>query len=427
MKNVLMICYYYPPLVDVGCKRSVAFSKYFQKHGITPWVLSVKNPDKFYCSFGNDLVPEGVHVTRSYSLMNLYRILGKLNGVIYRFLSVFGVKLKKNIFYELCCIPDPFMFWIPLTVIKGLRVIQRENIDVVYVSCSPFSSAIVGWWLKKLCKKPLVIDFRDPFGLDISAYQKKQKQNNYRKGIDKKIMSAVISKCDKFVVTTKETKQLYLQQYSCAQDKIEVVYNGFDNVFMNTDQVEKFKKFTMIYAGNFYYEVEYDYFFKGLGKLKQRGVISQKSFQFIFYGGEKSRVEKEIRKYKIEDLVKIRNRIPYTEIVLEIKKSHLQLLRIMKPMISTKLFDGLALNIPFFATIPQGEVAEIISKYSPSSKIVNMDAFDVCQKLIQSISDYKAKNIKNNDVSAFLSIMSREKQAGDMAQIIGKAITVSIH
>jgi len=28
---------YYPPLVDVGCKRSVAFSKYFKKHGWNPF------------------------------------------------------------------------------------------------------------------------------------------------------------------------------------------------------------------------------------------------------------------------------------------------------------------------------------------------------------------------------------------------------
>jgi len=32
-KSVLMICYYYPPIADVGSKRSIAFSKYFKKNG----------------------------------------------------------------------------------------------------------------------------------------------------------------------------------------------------------------------------------------------------------------------------------------------------------------------------------------------------------------------------------------------------------
>ena len=65
-----MLCYYYPPLVDVGCKRSVAFSKYFKKHGWIPHVLSVKNPDRTFCSVGDDATPAGVHTEYSYSIIN---------------------------------------------------------------------------------------------------------------------------------------------------------------------------------------------------------------------------------------------------------------------------------------------------------------------------------------------------------------------
>ena len=58
--NILMVCYYYPPVTDVGSKRSVAFSKYFKKNGWSPSVLSVKNPDRYYCSVGHDVPPDGV-------------------------------------------------------------------------------------------------------------------------------------------------------------------------------------------------------------------------------------------------------------------------------------------------------------------------------------------------------------------------------
>ena len=46
VKNILMICYYFPPLTDVGSKRSIAYAKYFKKYGWNPVVLSVKNPDR---------------------------------------------------------------------------------------------------------------------------------------------------------------------------------------------------------------------------------------------------------------------------------------------------------------------------------------------------------------------------------------------
>jgi hypothetical protein len=57
-KNILMLCYYYPPLTDVGSKRSVAFSKYFKKHGWNPCVLSVTNPDRAYCWVYPDLAKD---------------------------------------------------------------------------------------------------------------------------------------------------------------------------------------------------------------------------------------------------------------------------------------------------------------------------------------------------------------------------------
>jgi hypothetical protein len=77
-----MVCYYYPPIIDVGSKRSVAFSKYLVKYDWTPYILSVKNPDKAYCNVGKEIPPLNVSVTYAYSLINLYKFVGKLNGLI---------------------------------------------------------------------------------------------------------------------------------------------------------------------------------------------------------------------------------------------------------------------------------------------------------------------------------------------------------
>ena len=149
-------------LTDVGSKRSVAFSKYFKKHGWNPYVLSVKNPDRSYCSVGTDAPPAGVPTAYTYSLINLYRPLGKLNGALSRLAGLFQMKISRNHLYDLFCIPDYFWGWIPLTVLKGYRLIKRQNIDTIYVSCSPHSASLAGIILKRLLGKPLIIDYRDP-------------------------------------------------------------------------------------------------------------------------------------------------------------------------------------------------------------------------------------------------------------------------
>lgn len=80
-------------------------------------------------------------------------------------------------------------------------------------------------------------------------------------------------------------------------------------------------------------------------------------------------------------------------------RSHLQLLRIVKPMISIKLFDGIALNNVFLSTIPGGEVAEIIKCYSPSSYIVGENSADnIATAILDAMSRFKNNEIKNNNV-----------------------------
>ncbi|HUK55075.1 MAG TPA: hypothetical protein VLY20_00255, partial [Nitrospiria bacterium] len=94
-RNILMLCYYYPPLTDVGAKRSVSFSKYFKKFGWNPWVLSVKNPDRAYCSIGDDGPPPGIPTEYSYSIINLFRLIGRLNGVLLKALGLIRIDLKR--------------------------------------------------------------------------------------------------------------------------------------------------------------------------------------------------------------------------------------------------------------------------------------------------------------------------------------------
>ncbi|MCG7852917.1 MAG: hypothetical protein MIO92_10385, partial [Methanosarcinaceae archaeon] len=71
----------------------MAFSKYMERYNWVPYVLSVKNPDRTYCSLGDDVPPRGVHTEYSYSIINVYKFFGKLNGLLTKILKVIGVKL----------------------------------------------------------------------------------------------------------------------------------------------------------------------------------------------------------------------------------------------------------------------------------------------------------------------------------------------
>jgi hypothetical protein len=94
-------------------------------------------------------------------------------------------------------------------------------------------------------------------------------------------------------------------------------------------------------------------------------------------------------------------------------------------MISTKLFEGIPLNTPFLATIPSGEVEEIIRKYSPSSYIINGESGEkVAEAILDAMSKYAKNEIKNNHVKEFCDEFSRENLTLKLIKIIENNIEI---
>lgn len=418
---ILMICYYYPPLADVGTKRSVAFSTYFKKYGWQPIVLSVKNPDRSYCFVGDGKPPCDVSIEYSYSIANVYKLLGKLNGMITKVFKSSRSEFRRNYLYDLFCIPDIFWGWVPLTLIKALKLMKRYKIHCIYASCSPFSSALIGMCLKTITHKPLIIDFRDIYALKIESIKHVPPKPPFREKIDIWIEGRILDRADLFIVTTRGMESLYTQNYPHRSGKIFTVHNGFEPGTLSTNSSpRKYNKFTICYAGNFYFEAAgRELFFEALALLRKKGQIHENNFQFLYYGDFWSAIRGMAGQFGVEDLVKANPRIAHEMLLPVIKSSHLQLLRIIEPMISTKLFEGIALNIPLLATIPAGEVADIITQFSPASYVVSQhDSTRIADAILDAMDRYKKGEIEDNYVGEFLKDFSRESLSLKLIRII---------
>jgi glycosyltransferase involved in cell wall biosynthesis len=412
-----MICYYFPPLLDVGCKRSVSFAKYLNAHGWKPYVVSVRNPDRNFCRPGNDKAPEGIPIKYIWSLFNISWLFGKINALINKMTTLFGFELKRNILHDLFCIPDIFIGWIPGAAWCGFNAIKKYKLDVIYVSCSPFSSALVGMILKKMTGKPLVIDFRDPFAVNIPDYFDVP---NFRKRINIWVEKKIIEASDVFIVNTEEVRQGYVKKYNDISNKTFTIHNGFDRALMPVEGQNKFEKFTVVYGGNMYFfALRSEAFFEALAQMREKQLLGPDTFQFLYYGMDQSTVKDIANRWKIQDIVHVYPSISHAKMLNILQKAHLQLLRIIKPMMSTKLFEGIALNLPFLATIPPGEVADIIAKYSPSSHVVHEDSPRAIGEAIMAANlAYRQGTVESNLVSQFLEHFSRERMTFKLEQAI---------
>jgi len=422
MKKILMISYYYPPLSDVGGLRALAFSRYFPEFSWEPYILSVRNPDKSWCILGNRKPPRGVKVYYTWSLINLTWATGKLNGFLARILHVFGMKLNKPLIRDLLCVPDQFIGWLPFTFLKGLDLIRKNNIDIIYVSCKPFSSSIIGALLKYVTKKPLVLDFRDPVSPMFSASNETYYRCLPTFHLTEKIEETVLKYTDRLILVTEETKNLYLSHFPFINNKTQVIYNGFTAQYFSTNP-KPFEKFTIVYSGEFYAEmISPEPFFKALQIAINEDNSLKDEIQFLYVGKKSGWLKEMIEKYSLHDVIKITGYVSRQKSIEYICKSSILLLRIVPPMISTKLFESLAAGLPILALINPGEVERIIKTYSKASYcIVRPDDLAAIARAIKdAYNKWQNGKLEKKKNSTFYHDFNKKNLTGEFVEILNE-------
>ena len=385
-----MISYYYPPLNDVGILRTVGFAKHLPSLGWNPIILTIKNPDLHFCRVDFKQAYEAKGVYRSRSIINCSRFMGKLNGLLARILRLVGAHLEHELIPDLFLVPDFAFGWIPLTVIKGLQLIRRHRIDVIYATCKPNSSAIIGALLTKFSGKPLVIDLRDPWrrgtvqkmvGNWQTAYP--NAGNHWKDSVDKILETKILKLASKVILTTMETSQVYLRLYPFLKNRIEVIYNGYSDDFFEDKPKKRFEVFTIAYIGSFYYYLDRsEWFFKALENINNDSQLKAK-IRFLYIGGS-SIVSRMIEKYNLRQIAHCTRYLPRKQAIALMQRANLIFLKNVKPYLSTKLFEGLASGSPFLAMVDDGEAADLIRKYSPSSIIVNGSNAKIIESAIRT-------------------------------------------
>ena len=364
-----MICYYYPPLIDVGSLRSIAFSSHLPALGWTPTVLTVTNPSKSYCRIGNTVAPEGVRVFRARSLFDAMIPINLANGIHGRLRQLFGLR-PSFAFYKRALslwLPDIFVPWIPGAVRKAMKL-KETDFDAIYASCSPFSSAAIGAALKRRLKKPLVLDFRDPMSKRIL-----REPESLPDKLRQRIEQWVLERCDRLVVLTHEAKKRYIETYPFLEGKVSVIHNGYHESFLQVDSPSprKDSRFSIVYTGTFYQEaVPPEPFFNALKTVLDRKWLQPDKLLFRYLGRPGPWFERLVKERHLESQIEVTDYLPHKQVKKYLQESNVVLLRNLSPCcLSTKIYEGLALGKPFLGLLYPGESEEIVSEYSPASVI----------------------------------------------------------
>lgn len=378
--NILMISYYYPPIGGTGIVRTLKYSKYLPEFGWRPHVLTVRNRDRFSSDVGSDQVPESVEVYRSWNILNN--------------LSILEGGLRKIGISSRLLVPDIYIGWIPHSIHIGKKIIQENAIDAIYVSCPPFSSALIGARLKKEAEIPLIIDFRDAWTMN--PYTSRWITNSLG-SLDAKLEEYALKSADYVITATKGICLDYQTKYPFIKSKSSAILNGFDPEDVPVSEQE-YEKFTIVYTGFFYGSRSPEPLFAALSRILSNGLIPENDIQFVWAGRNARFVHELAEKYNVGDIFRHVGLVSKKEADSMLYRSHLLFFVIgdsgeesQNTTLTGKLFPYLATGKPILAIVPKGSAREMLEKYAVAPYLFSSEHTDaIADAIVESYNKYKA-------------------------------------
>jgi len=397
-----MICYYFPPIVTSGVSRSFEFAKLIPQFGWEPVVLTVKRSKDPWVQVNLGEDPKGLRVERTPE-WNLAGLADFCHGACCRIARIFGINLNRNIFRDYLCFPDSQIAW--FSTIRARRL--ARECDLIYVSCSPFSSSLSAVVVKWLTSRRLVVDFRDAWSLNPYSHY-----GPLRRAIVDRLERVVLNACDALIVNTKGAARAYAAAYPQYSDKIIAIPNGYD-VLTPVDRRDSGGDFQIMHVGSFYGSRNPDELLECLAEIERDDIA------FVQVGGSFCAYERFRDKVKI----KIVPPLPREKAIEYMRDASLLYLKQgREPGVSAyiavgaKTYEYLATGLPILAEVPPGDNAELVREYASTGYVVTSDKRADLSDAVRKAYDSRAlASVEINP--EFARKYSRRELAGRLATL----------
>jgi glycosyltransferase involved in cell wall biosynthesis len=400
-----MICYYYPPLRASGSTRSLHFSLRLAEQGWRPTVLTVGKSKDAWTEMG-EAVPPGVPIVRTPE-WNLSRMVDVLHGSTRRALGALGVRLSRNYYREMLCVPDAQIAW--WSTIRGARL--ARECDAVYASCSPFSSAISGVMIKRLTGKPLVLDFRDAWYLNPNS-------NNTaaREAMIRRLERLAIAACDRLVVNTRGAESLYRRRYPEWGHKVVAIPNGYDRLDPAPKRSGSTRdRFVIMHVGTFYGSRGPDALLAALAE------IGDPSIEFVQVGSPfETKNLPDLANMAVRNVGSVPRekalQLMKTASLLYLKQGWQEDVR-EYTAVAAKTYEYMATGLPILAECPPGDNADVVRDYAAYPYVVTTrDVASVKAAVLRARAD--RGDLAPRVTDEFASEFDRGRLAAKLAEVL---------
>lgn len=246
-------------------------------------------------------------------------------------------------------------------------VARTFGAEAVVVSAGPFSAVPVAFYVGRKLGLPVVLDFRDPFGLHESSTES-------RRNIGGRLRERIVMAAERswmkhaahVVLNTRNALDAYQKQYPVIASKSSFIRNHYDVGLYDPvpATVDPPSRFTILHTGTLRAETRLDDIGAALRILIDRNKLEPDQIVLRQIGRTSEYERAQIRSMGLERFVEVVSPIPQCQISSELRRSHV-LLSMVDPRvrlrIAAKTYDYIASGMPIVSVTENAEVDELLA------------------------------------------------------------------
>jgi glycosyltransferase involved in cell wall biosynthesis len=401
VKKVLIVSYYFPPSGGPGVQRVLKFVKYLPEFGWQPVVLTVQDGD--YPARDESLLAEIPHHAIVYrtKIFEPYRLYRKLTGKPANApVDVENIpqgRKKKSLTETLAefvrstfFIPDARIGWYPYAIREGLRIIKKHQINAIYSSSPPYTTAVIARRLQRETRLPWVAGFRDPW----TGFLSTPDRWFLPRSVDKHLERSVFNDANAIEVAWRGIlKDIIAKEPGLDQQKLLHLPNGFDSDDYPTLNLRPNARFTVTYTGSMYGKRNPRTFLQAVEGLVKEGKVDLRKIQLRFIGRFGAEIHDMVMASSIRESIEIVSYLPHSESVKELLRSDALLLIVdeangSEEIVPGKVFEYLGAQRPIIALAPEGAIASLMRETRSGFVASNQDVAAIQAAFIECYDNY---------------------------------------